>query len=304
MIGTVVVAILLAMAWTARDRARHDRHERFERVHRYGGWAALAMIAALVARQALQSAPPDAGLAALLAQPASLLLLAVVALVAHPWLSVRRVPVEILDVTAHVVVVALPGRRSRGAFVRVSREGREWHAFAVATTGLEGPGRCSLVIRRAGDWTERLARDAERGEAPRRLYVRRLRGHGFMGHAQAYHRVLVVATGAGIGPVLPYLVRGDRPRHFTAPSRLECLWIGRDHRAAMGAELVDRVLAGGDVTLVDRPEGRPDVAAQVEERAPSLRGGVRGQPTRRSRDVVARVCERLDVPWHGPTFDS
>jgi hypothetical protein len=46
-----------------------------------------------------------------------------------------------------------------------------------------------------------------------------MRGYGFMYHAQAYRRVLMVATGAGIGPMLPYLL-GRSPEQF------ECLWIG------------------------------------------------------------------------------
>ena len=37
-IGAVVLAILMAMMWTARETPRHGRHETFEVVHRYGGW--------------------------------------------------------------------------------------------------------------------------------------------------------------------------------------------------------------------------------------------------------------------------
>jgi NAD(P)H-flavin reductase len=129
--------------------------------------------------------------------------------------------------------LTLPGPHARGEFVRVSREGREWHSFAVATTGGEGANRYCLVIRRAGDWTERLARDVEGGREPAHLVVRRMRGYGFMYHAQAYRRVLIVATGAGIGAVLPYLVG-------RAPVDFRCLWIGRDHRATIGDDLVRR----------------------------------------------------------------
>jgi ferredoxin-NADP reductase len=69
-----------------------------------------------------------------------------------------------------------------------------------------------------GDWTERLARDVEHGRAPARLWVRRMCGYGFMYHAQAYRRVLMVATGAGIGPVLPYVAArvADVAHHFDA----------------------------------------------------------------------------------------
>ena len=291
-----VFAILVAMARTARDRVRHSRHNRFESVHRLGGWVALGILAVIVPVQAAGSVPPGSGLAGLLRQPSVLLLATLVMLVAHPWLGLRRLPAEFLAVTSEVVVVALPGRRLLGEFVRISREGREWHSFAVATTGSEGADRYCLVIRRAGDWTERLARDVERGHPPARLWVRRMRGYGFMYHAQAYRRVLMVATGAGIGPVLPYLL-GE------SPVRFECLWIGRSHSTAMGTDLVDRVLAGGSVTLIDTSRGRPDVGACVAGVAHRF-DAVFVVSNDVVRDSVARACEALGVPSYGPTFDS
>ena len=296
MASVSVLAILVVMARTARDRVRQSRHNRFESVHRLGGWAALGILAVTVPAEALRSLPPGSSLAGLLHQPSVLLLAVLVMLVAHPWRGVRRLPAEFLAVTSEVVVVALPGRRSLGEFVRVSREGHEWHSFAVATTGSEGPGRYCLVIRRAGDWTERLARDIERGHVPARLWVRRMRGYGFMYHAQAYRRVLMVATGAGIGPVLPYLL--------SSPAvQFECLWIGRSHRTAMGTDLVDRVLASGSVTLIDTSRGRPDVGACVADVAHRF-DAVFVVSNDVVRDAVARVCQSLGVPWYGPTFDS
>lgn len=291
-----VLAILVVMTRTARDRVRQSQHNRFELAHRLGGWAALGILAVIVPVQAAQSLPPGSDVVSLLRQPPVLLLAVLGVLVAHPWLGVRRLPAEVLSVTRHVVVVALPGRRSLGEFVRVSREGREWHSFAVATAGSEGADRYCLVIRRAGDWTERLASDVEHGRAPARLWVRRMRGYGFMYHAQAYRRVLMVATGAGIGPVLPYLL-GKSPVQF------ECLWIGRRHRAAMGSDLVDRVLAGGSVTLIDTSEGRPDVGACVARVAHRF-DAVFVVSNDTVRDSVGRACEALGVPWYGPTFDS
>jgi hypothetical protein len=291
-----VLAIGVVMARTARDRVRQSRHNRFESVHRLGGWTALGILVIIIPVAAARSLPPGSGPADLLRQPSMLLLAVLVMLVVHPWLGVRRRSAEFLAVTSEVVVVALPGRRSLGEFVRVSRDGHEWHSFAVATTGDEGPGRYCLVIRRAGDWTERLARDVEDGRAPARLWVRRMRGYGFMYHAQAYRRVLMVATGAGIGPVLPYLLG-------SAPVRFECLWIGRSHRAAMGTDLVDRVLAGGSVTLIDTSEGRPDVGACVAEVARRF-DAVFVVSNDVVRDAVAGACESLGVPWYGPTFDS
>jgi NAD(P)H-flavin reductase len=138
-----------------------------------------------------------------------------------------RAPVELLDVTPELVVLALPGRRRVGEFLRVSLDGREWHAFAGSTRGQEGPGRFCLVIRRSGDWTERLGRLAESGRLPTSLQIRRLRGFGFMGHLQTYSDVLVIATGAGIGPVLLYLLDAPHPG-------LRCVWIGHRHGSRSG----------------------------------------------------------------------
>ena len=291
-----VLAILVVMAGTARDRVRPSRHNRFETVHRLGGWAALGILAVLVPLQAARSLRPGSDLAGLLPQPPVLLLAVLVMLVAHPWLGVRRLPAEFLAVTSEVVIVALPGRRVLGEYIRVSREGREWHSFAVAPTATECAGRYCLVIRRAGDWTERLASDVEHGRGPARLWVRRMRGYGFMYHAQAYRRVLMVATGAGIGPVLPYLLG-------KSPVQLECLWIGRCHRAAMGPDLVDLVLAGGSVTLIDTSRGRPDVGACVTRIAHRFEA-VFVVSNDVVRDSVAQACQALGVPWYGPTFDS
>ncbi len=108
--------------------------------------------------------------------------------------------------------------------------------------------------------------------------------------------LLMVATGAGIGPVLPYLL--DR-----TSVQFECLWIGRRHHAAMGPGLADRVLASGRVTLIDTSEGRPDVGERVAAVARRFEA-VFVVSNDAVRDSVARACQVLGVPWYGPTFDS
>jgi hypothetical protein len=287
-VGLAVLAILLMMAWTARDAVRQVHHNRFELIHRFGGWTVLGILTVLVLHQAATSAPPGSGPIDLLGQPAVVLLMVLLMLVAHPWLGVRHLPVEILTVTDDVVVIALPGRHCLGEFVRVSRRGLEWHSIAVATTGTEGPGQYCLVIRRAGDWTGQLGRDAAHGCAPHELLVRRIRGYGFMYHAQTCHRVLFVATGAGIGPVLPYLI-GPPAVGF------QCLWVGRNHRRMMGEKLVDQVLTGGHVTLLDTTLARPDIGASVMALAPGF-DAVFVVSNEKVRDQVAGACQQLGVP--------
>ena len=71
----------------------------------------------------------------------------------------------------------------------------------------------------------------------------------------------------------------------------------------MGDDLVARVLASGDVTLIDSAGGRPDVGAQVASRARGVEA-VFVVANAQVRDDVRRVCRRLGVPCYGPTFDS
>ncbi len=275
---------------------RHERHDRFETIHRYGGWSALVVVTVSVGREAWRSSPPAASTLDRLTCPTVGLVAVAVALVIVPWIGVRRAAAQFLAVTDDVVVVALRGRCSHGEFVRVSRGDGEWHTFAVSMTGDERNDQYCLVIRRAGDWTERLARDVLDGRAPARLHVRRTKGYGFMYHAQAYRRVLVVATGAGIGPVLPYLLD-------PLAVELRCVWIGRDHHRAMGHDLVERVKASGRVTLVDTSAGRPDIGHYVAARTAGV-DAVFVVSNAAVRDEVAHSCARLGVPWYGPTFDS
>lgn len=289
----LVTVALAAMAWTARDSARTQRHDQFEVVHRLVVWATLGLLVIVVAGEAQaawSSGTPQRTLWLLG------LLSLVVAVCAHPWTTVRRLPMEILDVTPGLVVLAFPGGRRVGDFLRVSLDGREWHSFAVSTCGREGPDRFCLVIRRAGDWTEHLGARCEGTRPPRSMLVRQLRGFGFMGHLLAYRQPLVVATGAGIGPVLLYLLDQPEPG-------LHCVWVGRDHRRSVGADLVSRVLARGQVTLVDTATGRPDMASLVSRYAKSSDAVfvVSNPPV---RDQVAAACSDLGLRCYGPTFDS
>ena len=137
----VVLAILVTMMWTARNAVRHSHHNRFESIHRYGGWSALAILVTLVLRQVATVAAARRRARRRRPRPVGAVARRwLVALVVHPWLGVKRLSCEVLGVTDDVVVLALPGKRSLGEYVRVSRDGKEWHAFAVAVNGKRRAG--------------------------------------------------------------------------------------------------------------------------------------------------------------------
>lgn len=113
-------------------------------------------------------------------QPSVLLPAALVMLVAHRWSTVRRLSAEVLagdqrggrDRAVRTLPPAgglRPGQ-PRGALLRGGH-----HPAARASAG-------TAWSSGAGDWTERLARDVEHGQAPARLCVRTRHAFGFMYH--------------------------------------------------------------------------------------------------------------------------
>jgi len=78
-----------------------------------------------------------------------------------------------------------------------------------------------------------LIEQVEQGNLPKRLWVRRVKPPSFMFSIKAYSRVVVIATGAGIAPVLPYVMK-NRPK-------LNILWIGNNHQRSNGLASLDRL---------------------------------------------------------------
>lgn len=89
-----------------------------------------------------------------------------------------------------------------------------------------GRGSISLLVASAGDWSRRLAKRVSAGNVPNRIWVRRVKPPGFMHSIMAYRRSLVIATGAGIAPVLPYIVSGR--------AQIFVIWIAQDPEESFG----------------------------------------------------------------------
>ncbi len=92
-----VLVTLVTMAWSARQRFRERRHDAFEAVHRYGGWSVLIVLTVLVGWRLLLGVRAHGSLEPGSGWPA-LSLMILIGIVAHPWVGVRRVPVQVLDV--------------------------------------------------------------------------------------------------------------------------------------------------------------------------------------------------------------
>ena len=104
----------------------------------------------------------------------------------------------------------------------------EWHSFAtISTPGTPG---YSAVVSRAGDWTsDQIA------SPPKELWVRGVPCYGVVRVTPLFRRVVLVATGSGIGPIAPVV--------YAQETALRLLWTAPAVRKTFGDKLVDSLLA-------------------------------------------------------------
>ena len=95
----------------------------------------------------------------------------------------------------------------------------------------------SLVVSKAGDWTsERIA------NPPREIWVRGVPTNGVLTILPLFRRVVLVATGSGIGPCTPCVLEQRIP--------IRLLWTAPNVRGTFGDKLVDSLLSANPETVI------------------------------------------------------
>jgi hypothetical protein len=288
-VSYALVALLAVIVATAVPRFRARFHDRFERVHRFGGWAALALFWAhtvLFVHAQGGSVPIE---------PSVWALGAITLSVALPWLRLRRVPVTVDRPSSHVALVGFDHGETpfAGSSTAISRRPLlEWHSFANVPTPGESGFR--LTISRAGDWTGSFIDDA-----PAHVWVKGITTAGVANIEVLFTKIVYVATGSGIGPVLPHLLAAK------VPSRL--VWATRDPRRTYGDALIDEILAvQPHATIWDTSMcGKPDMvrlayAAYAEFGAEA----VICISNKKLTWQVVHGLERRGIPAYGAIWDS
>jgi len=229
-VAAAILAVLAVIIWTARPSRRAKHHDQFEKVHRLGGWLSLLLFWGLTVSLTRDLGAGTGLGAALLASPKLWLLVAVTFSVALPWLRLKKVPIELVRPSSHVALTRFDHGVTpfAGSSTALSRSPLlEWHSFA----NIPSPDRPGfrLAISRSGDWTGSFIDDA-----PSHIWVKGIPTAGVANIEVLFKRVVYVATGSGIGPVLPHLLARE------VPSRL--VWSTRSPYRTYGS-LVDEILA-------------------------------------------------------------
>ena len=295
-LGITIATTFTVMVVMALPRLRAAQHDRFEVTHRFCGWAALV----LVWINTLLFVNGDRGDrslgSALLTAPALWLVVLSALLALWPWLLLRRVPISCARPSSHAVILRLdhgviPAVGTTRPISRRPFVG--WHHFAnvPAAPGTTG---YRMLVSRAGDWTSALI-----DEPPTHMWVRGIPTVGVANVRRLFSKVVLVATGSGIGPVLGHLL------DTSVPARL--VWVTKNPRLTYGDGFVDEIEAAQPEAMIwdTGALGKPDVLQLAY--AAYVQSGAEAVICVSNRTVTSKVVhglERCGIPAFGPIWDS
>jgi hypothetical protein len=285
-LGLTIATTFTVMVVMALPRLRAKQHDRFEVTHRFCGWAALVLVG-------INTMLVDGDL---VTAPAFWLVVLSVLMAVWPWLLLRRVPIGHQRPSSHAVVLRLDHgvTPAVGTTRPISRRPFVgWHRFpnVPAAPGATG---YRMLVSRAGDWTSALI-----DEPPTHVWVRGIPTVGVANVRKLFTKVVLVATGSGIGPVLGHLL------DTSVPSRL--VWVTKNPRQTYGEAFVDEIEAAQPDALIWDTDvlGKPDVLQLAH--AAYVESGAEAVICVSNRTVTWEVVhglERRGIPAFGPLWDS
>lgn len=293
-----LITLFLAILTGAHPDIRRRYHDYFEAVHRFAGWSSFLILWAqtfIVAAQTSKSFHKNMGIV-LVKNPGFWFLLLSTFFIALSWGRLRHREVRAEVLSSHATRLHFDYKDMPPLYgLKVSsRPLLEWHAFATIP-GDNGKG-FSFVVSNAGDWTSKTI-----AEAPRKLWTRGFPVHGPLYGARLFSKIVLVATGSGIGPCLSLLVDPLNP----IPARV--LWSTRTPETTYGKGIVDEVLkADPNAVIWDTvKKGYPDIVMEayklyVESGAEAVYIVSNPKVTRK----LVFGLESRGIAAFGPIFDS
>ncbi|CAM3339544.1 hypothetical protein SAMN04490207_6367 [Pseudomonas gessardii] len=281
LVSAALLGLLLLMVLMAQPGIRRRFHNGFERVHRFAGWGALLLFWV----QALLAEAPAAALWVLLVLTFS---------IALPWLRLRKVAISHQRPSGHAVISTLRHTTPfAGSSTAISLQPLlEWHSFA----NIPAPGQPGfrLIISRAGDWTGRFIE-----QRPSHVWVKGITTAGVAHVETLFRSVVYIATGSGIGPVMPHLLARQVP--------IQLVWSTRSPAKTYGEELVAEILRAQPHAVIWDTDvrGKPDLVQLAYAAVQDV--GAEAVICIANQALTRRVVEEMEargIAAYGAIWDS
>jgi hypothetical protein len=294
----LILLLLLAIVLAAYPAFRFKRHDYFELTHRFSGWLAIALfwpLLLLYVEKARQAEHQSFGIT-LAKLPAFWILVFLTLSIIHPWLYLRKVPVNPEYISPYAIRLHFNFTTIKfgQAFAISKHPLRDWHGFAQFRD-IEGPDKFSCLVSKAGDWTsDCIARP------PTHVWKRGIPAFGVGYVMKMFRSFIMVTTGSGIGPCLSFLALENRPP-------LRVIWQTRSPLQTYGKGVLDsvKVLDPDPIVLDTTKTGRQDMFPMVLDLVKKFKAEavlVISNPIF-TRKMVFDL-ESRGVPAYGPIFDS
>ena len=291
----VLILMFVAILISAHPRFRARYHNHFEATHRFAGWTALGAFWVQTIFAALASSSKgQKPLGLVLVETPSFWCLCVASVcVVLSWIRLRRRKVTAEVLSSHATRLHFQYKATRPFYViKVSdRPLLEWHGFATIP---DDNGGFSVIVSNAGDWTKRII-----DGSPRHLWIRSDPLYGLLCVSRLFKKIIVVATGSGIGPCMSLFYARLTP--------CRVLWSTQSPETTYGGKVIDSVFMADPQAVVwdTRRRGRPNMVA-LTHRLYSDFGAeavfIVSNP--KTTNKVVHGMSSRGIPAYGPIFDS
>ncbi|KAG2249333.1 hypothetical protein Bca52824_088961 [Brassica carinata] len=310
-VAFAILSLLCLTSLAAFPLVRHLHHNVFERVHRFSGWAALglvwAFIVLMISYDPISRSYTDNLGSKLIKTQDFWFTLAITIAVVLPWLSVRRVPVDVSSLSGHASLIKFRGGVKSGILGRISPSPlSEWHAFGIIS---DGKTSHMMLAGAVGDFTKSLV-----SKPPTHLWVRTVHFAGLPYLVNLYDKVKYISIKLRI---LACITCGHRFGDLCilsfimqqSKAEVYLIWVAKGLDDNFGSEIVKRIkdyphqdrIVVHDTAILGRPnvsEMSVKASKKFEAQVVIVTSNPEG-----SRDVV-NACKASGVPAFGPIWDS
>ncbi|KAI1112736.1 hypothetical protein F5Y14DRAFT_420634 [Nemania sp. NC0429] len=297
-----MITMFVVILTSAHPNLRRRYHDHFEAFHRFAGWTALlAFWTHNIASANVTSRQWNATIGyVLIHSPNFWFIILTTFCTIASWSRLRHHIVYPEKLSDHATRLHFKYRAMNPFYgVKISDKPlTEWHAFATIPDVDPESGKIngfSVVVSNAGDWTKKQIMKPKE----RKLWVRGAPLHGLLYTSRLFRRIVVVATGSGIGPCLSLLFADVTPRRV--------LWSTRDPEKTYGPRVVAEVRRADPAAVIwnTNEKGYPDIVGETYQLVHE--SGAEAVFIISNPKVTEKVVfgmQTRGIPAYGAIFDS